>query len=275
MQKKRSLIEIIDQYISSGKAQLPVMNHNSIKIQKEIAKSDPDLERVMGLVKKDVSLTSEVLKLANSPFYKGLEEVKTVQEAVIRLGMTEVTNIVLLTSQKSTFRSKDSAIQESMNQLWIHSVGCAVGAQWLAKQTHYPNLNEAFLAGLLHNVGAFLLLYVMDQIKEKNAVFPKALMDEVITKMHPKYGHLLLKTWNLPEKYCTIANDHHALEFNEADLLLVIIRLADKMCEHLKIGLSQDREIDIYSSDEAAVLDLNDVILAQMEIKLEDALHLA
>ncbi len=275
MKNKRSLIDIIDNHITSGKAKLPVMNQNSVQVQKEISKSDPDLERIIRLVQKDVSLVSEVLKIANSPFYKGLEEVKTVQDALVRLGMTEVTNIVLLTSQKSTFRSKDPAIQALMRQLWIHSVGCAVGAQWLARHAQYPNLNEAFLAGLLHNVGAFLLLYVMDQIKAKNAAFPKELMNEVILKMHAQYGHLLLKTWNLPEPYLSIAREHHEPEFDEGNLLLVIIRMADKICQHLKVGFSDGIDVDPYSSDEAAALDLNDVSLAQLEIKVEDSLRLA
>ncbi|SLM28125.1 Metal dependent phosphohydrolase [Desulfamplus magnetovallimortis] len=274
MEKKRSLIEIIDTHIQSGKVKLPVMNQNSLQVQKEISKKDPDLDHIINLIKRDVSLAAEVLRLSNSSFYKGLEPVKTVQEAVVRLGIVEVTNIVLLTSQKSTFQSRDKAIQEFMKQLWIHSVGCAVGAQWIAKQSQYPNLNEAFLSGLLHDVGAFMLLSVMDQIKAKNATFPKKLMEDIVLKMHPKYGNMLLKIWNLPEQYCTIAKDHHDYEFDDTNILLVIIRFADKLCQHLGIGIGEIQNTDVYSCEEASILDINEVAIAQLEIKMEDSMHL-
>lgn len=275
MEKKRSLIDIINEYIRSGKVKLPVMNQNSLQVQREIGKSDPDTDQIITLIRQDVSLTTEVLKISNSSFYKGLEPVKTVQEALVRLGMVEVTNIVLLASQKNTFRSKDPAIQELIKQLWLHSVGCAVGTQWLARHTQYPNQNEAFLAGLLHDVGAFMLLSLMDQIKAQNAIFPQQLMQDVVLKMHPQYGHMLLKLWNLPEQYCTIARDHHAPEFDDSDMLLIMIRLADKVCQHLKIGLPENREVDIYSCEEASILDINDVTIAQLVIRMEDSLNLA
>ncbi len=275
MEKKRSLIDIIDEYVQAGKAKLPVMNQNSLQVQKEISKSDPDLDRIINLIKQDVSLVTEVLKTSNSSFYKGLEPIETVQEAVIRLGMVEITNIILLTSQKGTFRSKDPSIQKFMQQLWLHSVGCAVGTQWLAGYSQYPNLNEAFLSGLLHDAGAFMLLSIMDQIKAKNTKLPSRLMNDVIIKMHPKYGHMLLKLWNLPEQYCIAARDHHVSEFDDSNLLLVMIRLADKVCQNLGIGLPDNKELDVYSCEEASILDINEVTIARLEIKIEDSLNLA
>lgn len=275
MEKKRSLVDVIDECIKSGKVKLPVMNQNSLQVQKEISKKEPELDRIIKLTKQDVSLASEVLKMSNSSYYKGLEPVKTIQEAVIRLGMVEVTNIVLLMSQKNTFRSKNPSTQEFMKQFWLHSVGCAVGTQWLARHAQYPNLNEAFLSGLLHDVGAFMLLSVMDQIKAQNAAFPQKLMQDVVTKMHPKYGYMLLKLWNLPEQYWVIARDHHGSEFNESNVLLVMLRLADKVCHHMGIGLPQNEDQEVYSCEEASILDINEVTIAQLEIKIEDSLNLA
>ncbi len=275
MENNKSLVDIIDAQIQSGRIKLPVMNQNSVQVQKEISKSDPDRDRILSLIKQDVSLTTEVLKISNSSFYKGLESVKTVQDALVRIGMVEISNIVLLTSQKSTFSSKDPQIKALMKKLWLHSVGCAVGTQWLARHSQYPNQNEAFLAGLLHNVGAFMLLSIMDQIKTKSAIFPQKLMQDIIIKMHPKYGHILLKTWNLPDQYCIIARDHHTPECDDSNLLLVMIRMADKICQHLGIGLPGNEILEIYSCEEASILDMNDVTIAQLEIKMEDSLNLA
>lgn len=275
MENKRSLVDIIDQYVKSGKVKLPVMDQNSLTVQKEISKSEPDLDRIVHLIKKDISLTTEVLKISNSPFYRGLEPVKTVQEAVVRLGMVEITNLVILACQKNSFRSQNPQLQELMNKMWIHSVGCAVGTQWLARHYEYDNLNEAFLAGLLHDVGAFFLLSVMDQIRARNATMPDKLIQDVVVKMHTHYGHLLLTDWSLPEQYCSIARDHHIPEFDTSNLLLVMIRLADKVCQQLGVGMVEDQEVDIFACEEASVLDINDVTIAQLQIRIEDSLRLS
>ncbi len=275
MEKKRSLIDVIDEYVKSGKVKLPVMDQNSLMVQKEISKSEPDMERIINLIKKDISLTAEVLKISNSSFYKGLEQVKTVQEAVVRLGMVEVINMVLLACQKNSFRAHDPVLQKWIKTMWIHSVGCAVGTQWLARYYQYPNLNEAFLAGLLHDVGAFFLLSVMEQIKAKNATMPHKLIEDIVLKMHAHYGNILLTDWSLPEQYCTIAREHHAAEFDAANLLLVMIRFADKVCQHLNIGIVENKDVDIFACEEAAILDISDVTVAQLQIKIEDSLRLS
>ncbi|MBF0303992.1 MAG: HDOD domain-containing protein [Desulfamplus sp.] len=275
MEKKRSLIDIIDEYVKSGKVKLPVMDQNSLLVQKEISKNDPDMDKIINLIKKDISLTTEVLKISNSPFYKGLEQVKTVQDAVIRLGMVEVTNIVLLACQKNSFRAQDPILQDWMNKMWIHSVGCAVGSQWLARYYQYDNLNEAFLAGLLHDVGAFFLLSVLDQIKAKNATMPHKLIEDIVIKMHTNYGNMLLTDWSLPEQYCTIARDHHTAEFDTVNLLLVMLRFSDKVCQNLNIGMVENKDVDIFACEEAAILDISDITIAQLQIKMEDSLRLS
>ncbi|MBF0378549.1 MAG: HDOD domain-containing protein [Desulfamplus sp.] len=275
MEKKRSLIDVIDEYVKSGKVKLPVMDQNSLMVQKEISKSEPDLDRIINLIKKDISLTTELLKISNSSFYKGLEAVKTVQEAVIRLGMVEVTNIILLVCQKNAFKAQDPILQEFMNKMWIHSVGCAVGTQWLARYYQYNNLNEAFLAGLLHDVGAFFLLSIMDQIKSKNATIPHKLIVDIVSKMHTHYGSVLLTDWSLPEQYCKIANDHHNIEFDTTNLLLVMLRFANKVCQQIGAGFIEHDDSDVFACEEAAVLDINDVTIAQLQIKMEDSLRLS
>ncbi|MBF0573440.1 MAG: HDOD domain-containing protein [Desulfamplus sp.] len=275
MEKKRSLIDVIDEYVQSGKVKLPVMDQNSLMVQKEISKSEPDLDRIINLIKKDISLTTELLKISNSSFYKGLEAVKTVQEAVVRLGIVEVTNIILLVCQKNAFKAQDPILQEFMNKMWIHSVGCAVGTQWLARYYQYNNLNEAFLAGLLHDVGAFFLLSVMDQIKSKNSNIPHKLIVDIVAKMHTHYGNVLLTDWSLPEQYCKIANEHHNTEFDTTNLLLVMIRFSNKVCQQIGAGFIVNDDSDIFACEEAAVLDINDVTIAQLQIKMEDSLRLS
>ena len=125
MTAQKSFVEIVKSYVDSDKIQLPVFNAIALKIQREVAKEDPDVSRIEKLITSDQALTSEALKVSNSSFYKGLQQVTSVQNAIVRLGINEVSNIVTLITHKNHFRSKNQLLNNIMQKLWQHSVGCA------------------------------------------------------------------------------------------------------------------------------------------------------
>ena len=132
MRQETSFIEIVDRHLTSSDANLPVFNTTALRIQQEIAKEEPDLRLIEKLIVSDQSLTAKVLSVSNSSFYKGLQQVSTVRNAIVRLGINEVSNIVMLVTHEHNFRSKDPFVHDIMRKLWRHSVGCAIGSNWLA-----------------------------------------------------------------------------------------------------------------------------------------------
>jgi len=169
MHQDSSFIEIVDKRLASSDTRLPVFNTTALRIQEEIAKEEPDLRSIEKLVASDQSLTAKVLSVSNSSFYKGLQQVSTVRNAIVRLGINEVSNIVMLVTHENNFCSKDSFVHGIMRKLWRHSVGCAIGSNWLAKQCGlHAMAHEAFFAGLLHDVGMLFILTVIDDLKHSN-----------------------------------------------------------------------------------------------------------
>ena len=102
MTDQDSLIDIINSQLTSGKAQLPIFNKTALRIQKEITKCDPDVQLIEKLIVSDQTLTGEVLKVSNSPFYKGLQQITTIHQAVLRLGINEVSSITTFITHKTT-----------------------------------------------------------------------------------------------------------------------------------------------------------------------------
>jgi len=233
------------------------------------------LRLIEKLIVSDQSLTAKVLSVSNSSFYKGLQQVATVRNAIVRLGINEVSNIVMLVTHENNFRSKDTFVHGIMRKLWRHSVGCAMGANWLAKQCGLHALaHEAFFAGLLHDVGMLFILSVIDDLKHANesqAQPSNALLVEAMETLHTNHGHSLMSQWNLPQKYSRIARDHHQEEIDPNNLLLALVRVADKACCKMGIGMDEDPSMMLAATAEAAVLHLSEVDLAKMEIMLEDS----
>lgn len=278
MQQNLSFLDVIKQYIAAGDIVLPVLSAAAMRIQQELVKKEPDMRFVENLISQDQSLSSQVLQIANSAFYHGLVEIMTIRAAIVRLGMQEVGRIALLAATKNQFRSKNKEHNSIMHQLWQHSVGCALGVQWLSKRCKFDELKgHAFFAGLFHDVGKLFVLMVIEQMKEKNAHIPitHALLMEAMTVMHTQQGYNLMKQWNLPEEYCVIARDHHRKDFDSNNILLLLVRLSNMACLRLGIGVEKDPSLILSATEEAHQLNLSEIDIAELEILLEDTAILA
>ena len=268
-----SLIDVINRFIESDAVKLPVFNSASARIQQEMAKSEPSIPVIEKIITSDQALATQVLKIANSSFYRGLAEVGTVRAAIMRLGMEEIAKVVLLATSRQHFHSNDKAINAMMKKLWQHAVGCAYGTVWLSRRYSYGvDQSQAFFGGLFHDVGKLLILVIIEQVKRKSKALniTEALLMEAMARLHAREGAKLLAQWNMPEYFWVIARDHHNPELDEKNFLLLLVRMANLVCHKLGIGLEKDSSLVLPATLEASLLNLTEIDLAELEIALED-----
>lgn len=273
-----SLIDVINRFIESDAVVLPVFNSAAASIQQELAKNEPSIQVIEKIITADQSLATQVLKIANSSFYRGLNEVGTVRAAIMRLGMKEIEKVVLLATSRNHFKSSDKTINLLMKKLWQHAVGCAYGAVWLARRhTYGVEQSQAFFGGLFHDVGKLLVLVIIEQIKRRNQSLKitDALLLEAMDRLHAREGGKLLDKWNVPESFCVIAREHHAAEFDDKNILMLLVRMANLVCHKIGIGLVRDPSLILPATLEASLLNLSEIDLAELEIALEDTAVLA
>ena len=268
-----SLVDLINQCIESDAVKLPVFNTAASRIQQELAKKEPSIPVIEKIITADQALATQVLKIANSAFYRGLAEVGTVRAAVMRLGMQEIEKVVLLAASRQQFNSTDKILNVLMKKIWQHAVGCAYGTLWLSRRHAYGvDQGQAFFGGLFHDVGKLLVLVTIEQIKKKNKTLeiPEALLLEAMAKLHARLGAKLLGQWNMPDYFCVIARDHHGQGVDEKNMLLLLVRMANLVCHKLGIGLEKDPSLTLPATLEASLLNLTEIDLAELEIVLED-----
>ncbi|AFL74680.1 HDOD domain-containing protein [Thiocystis violascens] len=272
---EKSLKDLIEERFETDSLQLPVFNPVALELQKLNQSDTVSMNQIADLIMKDQSLVSHLLRLANSSFYGGLKQVETVSAAVVRLGMNRVTSLAMLASLLLVNKAHVKAVSACLPALWSRTFVCATGGRWLAEQTGYKSLaEEAFLAGLLHDIGELFLLKVLERLAvDRSHPLPltESLVGEILDAMHQEMGYRLMVKWELPGSYARIARDHHAREFDENDTLLVITRLLDIVCHKLGIGQTADPDIVLAATPEAQALGLKEIKLAQLEILLEDA----
>jgi putative nucleotidyltransferase with HDIG domain len=275
---EKSLAELIDEAIASGDMALPVFPRAINELRNALKDERKSLDTIAKQIAMDASLASQVLRVANSSFYAGLSKINTVKEAIVRLGLGRVVQIATLVMQKGLFSSKDPVTNQFIIKLWQHSVAVALGSEWLAKRLNFESLaEEAFLAGLFHDIGELLLLKCLEDMRVKNPTInlPENLVREVMVRQHEEKGAWLLQSWNLPEAYGSIAGSHHHPLTEETGTVELMVRVADMVSYKLGIALRPQPELIVSNSEEVSRLGLSDVTLAELEIALEDTLTLS
>lgn len=278
MTENMSIVEIINGYLEESTLNVPVFHSVAVRLQQLLARADFSIDEVNKLIIADPGLASQVLRVSNSSFYSGLNKVTTIRDAIVRLGATAVANIAMVATQQDMYQSADAKLNGIMSTLWQHALCCAIGAKWLADKTNLGALaEEAFLAGLLHDVGKLYLLKVMEEIikegKSTGAISP-ALLSEVLHSMHVEHGHRLMRSWNMPEEYSNVVRDHHLDTWDHGKLLLALVRLVDQACNKLGVGMRHDPNLVLFASTEAQILGVKEITLAELEITIEDAIKL-
>jgi len=279
MSESRSLLELIEETVSAGEVRLPARNQTAQQLQTILGEKNYEIHEILEIVESDQALTTEILRVANSPFYCGLSEITTVRNAVVRIGGPEVVRLAIAAVEKDNYRVHNEEFSQIMKPLWDHAMGVALGARWLARRLGFRDLeNESFIAGLLHDVGKLILIRVIDDLQHDGRLttsVPASVINEVLDTAHCRYGGLLMEHWSLPEVYATAVRDHHDEAIDEHNPLLLMVRLADLACRSLGIGLNSDSSLNLAATEEAHALDAREIMLAELAIMLEDAFSLA
>lgn len=259
---------VLERYIRSEKLTLPIFDPVSMQVQMELVKKDPDMRALGKLIMADQALSSKIIKLANSSLYGGLARVENVQTAIVRLGFRELGRVILHELSRKPYACKNQQINSLMKSLWQHSVGCAFGAGWLSDRLDFGVMqNEAFFAGLLHDVGKLLLLMILEQKMQHDSsvVIEPDLVLEAMTAYHAEQGYRLMQQWEMPDFFSVVARDHHLVDFDGSNYLLILVRLSNLVCHKLGIGLITDHALNLMATREAGLLNVSEEELVALE----------
>jgi len=174
-------------------------------------------ERVAEIVSEDQAMTAAVLKLVNSPYYGLSRRIGSIQHAVLLLGFRTVRNLALSAVLVKSFgrTSNDRRFQPAA--LWRHAVASAAGARLLALRLGADEAEEAFLAGLVHDMGIVIIdqylheefRAVLDLVSTRRVTLREA-EREVLGRDHAFIGALLARRWNFPGAVVEAIGCHHA-----------------------------------------------------------------
>ena len=268
----------IRRLLTTQPIELPVFHPIALKLQQLLQTSDFKIAEVIDLANEDQSLAGQILKVANSPVYAGRVRTETIKDAVVRLGARQVSNLAMAASQSALHVSDSPLINASMQSLWLHSHACAFGCRHLAQLAGYPEYeDQAYMAGLLHDVGKLYLLKALERLNSKGvaqAALEQELLLTIFDELHVEQGCRLMEHWNMPKVYFDAVANHHDENFDTSDTVLTILRLVNAACKMKGIGLVKDETIDIGELPETAILQLSNDEIDDLLEAIEDSQEL-
>lgn len=220
-----------------------------------------DVQKVTEMIAQDKSLAAQCLQMANSPLFGRWQKVDSLRAAIVGLGFQRVSDIAMSCGVLNLM-PRNSGIDPVA--FWEHSLGCALVARHFARKISYPDPGKAYLAGLLHDLGIIVNLWVLP--KEFTGAFDLARKEgiplheaeqTVLGFTHCESGRLLADRWELAPDLKEVVSLHHTpQEARDHAGLVAIVELSDLLCRMggLNYGYIEYREVNLLEQSGFAVL---------------------
>ncbi|EFQ23635.1 HDOD domain-containing protein [Aminomonas paucivorans] len=231
---------------------IPSLPQFVIDTLKKLDDPKSSAQDVADKLSRDEGLVLRILRLANSAYYGLPRRITGVSEAISLLGFKTVKSIVLAASVYKFMDGSFTGYALDRGELWKHSLSVAFASRYLAKKIKGLDDEEAYVAGMVHDIGKIVL---NDYVRFGYGIIAKLVEDDQVPFMdaerqvlgfdHAQVGGLIMEQWNLPETYMLAARYHHSPwelpEESKAHQVFVdVIHVANILCLMLGVGLGAD-----------------------------------
>jgi putative nucleotidyltransferase with HDIG domain len=213
---------------------LPTLPNYVLDLNALLSASTVDLKKVGNVIRTDPSLSAQVLRLCNSALFGLRRRVLSIEQAAILLG-TERLRTLVLTCSVMQFAGKRLPVSQLL-PFWQHSFLCALLSERIARQIDYFEKEQAYLGGLLHDIGQLpLWILVVEEESKQRLLPPPSWQDNLPVERdyfgmdHCKVGRWMAVAWNFMPSFIDVFEHHHSTDRAEHDPYLVgIVAAADQ-----------------------------------------------
>jgi HD-like signal output (HDOD) protein len=216
---------------------LPTLPNYVLDLNALLSSSSVDLKKVSNVIRTDPSLSAQVLRLCNSALFGLRRRVLSIEQAAILLG-TERLRTMVLTCSVMQFAGKRLP-KDQLMAFWQHSFLSGLLSERLARQVDYFEKEQAYLGGLLHDIGQLpLWILVLQETAKQRALPPDGWVDNIAIERdyfgldHCKTGRMMAVSWNFMPSFIDVFEHHHSPEQAQHDPYLVgLVAAADQFLQ--------------------------------------------
>jgi HD-like signal output (HDOD) protein len=260
---------------------LPAMPHVASKVLELAGSPETTANRLQKVIQDDQAMAARILKIANSALYGCSRKIKTLTEAIVMLGFNTIRSLVVTSAARNMYLKEGKTMGLKERLLWEHSIGCAIACRVLVSARHTHFAEEAFLAGLMHDIGKLVLNQyasdVFDEIVQEVYNDGRQFIDverELLGFDHSEVGALLVAKWKLSPALEEAISQHHSPDsFTEDRLILCYLDMANNLCKREGIGFVETPDLDLTTLPSNRVLKFSELELDNLADRLADTLE--
>ena len=255
---------ITPQELIANLGDLPPLPQVASQVLRISADPDANAEDLRKVISMDQALTSQILKISNSAMFGMMREVNTLTQAIMTLGFSTIKSVVIASSAKNLYHRGTVGLQERL--IWEHALVSAIASRAFAKSLRFPRIEEAFIGGLLHDIGKSVMGV---KFPERYAALLRTVYNEMSNSMqleldtfgfdHAMVGEALVSKWNLaPSLQAAVRWHHDPLQAPETHQeLTAIVALANHLALEAKIGIGDPCHLEGASMQAMEILKLS------------------
>ncbi len=251
---------------------LPDVAHNVLSLAQN---PDSDAAQLAKIIQSDPTLGGHVIRIANSAAYTPNSNLVSLQQAITRLGMIEITNIAISTSLNSKL-FKAPGYEKHIINIWNHSLVTALWSKEIARKLR-TNVEAAFLCGLLHSIGKAVILQAISDLQSADEpVVDTETLEQLFDQFESTVSAFVAHEWGLPDIVAEAITYYKS--FNNAPTaaeVAAIVLFGHQMASHMMdpetfpIELLTNSPalelVNLYPDEVIEILNKSDIITAGVE----------
>lgn len=224
MSTENALLTILVEKIKNDTLVLPTLPAIALKVRR--AADDPDINlNAMGeIISQDPSLSARIIKISNSAYLGRTIKVTSVQQAVTRIGLSQIKNISTALAMEQLFVSKNELVKSYISKIWgytIDTLSYAVAALQMYSKTkqRHVSLDSMTLAALVHNIG---VLPILTEAERHEEVFASpTFLNAAILKLSGRIGAKIMRQWDFDQQFITVAEKWRDMEYQPEEVAFI------------------------------------------------------
>lgn len=275
MSAENALLTILVEKIRTDMLVLPTLPEMAIKVRRTADDPDSNLLMMTDVIAQDPALAARMIKVANSAFMGRAIKVNSLNQAITRIGLSQVKNIATAMAMEQLFISQHEQIKERMSQVWrdsvnVTSIALACLKLYLSHNKHCNlNMDVMTLAGLMHLIGA---LPILTEAERYQTVFgDPRFLENAIHSLSGQIGANIMRAWDFSDTYAQIVQEWNNPAFqSEQTSYIDFIRLGALVQSPLE-GKSRQQAFQPYIErqivPDANFMEIAEVRVISQEIK--------
>ena len=271
---------ITPQELIANLGDLPPLPQVAAQVLRLAADPDSTTDELQRVIATDQALAAQILKIANSAMFGMVREVRTLTQAIMTLGFSTIKSIVIASSARNLYNRGGTGLQERL--LWEHALITALAARAYAKAFRSPRVEEAFLGGLMHDIGKAVMGL---KFPERYSALIRSIYNEDHDGMeselelfgfdHTMVGEAILHSWNLARSLENTVRWHHdpAHSPKEDQILTAFVALGNQLALDRGVGIGKPDSLQTATRQAMDLLNLTPEALDGHRLAVIEALE--